>query len=495
MYSNMKKETKAWKRWLLFICCMVVVFVLGLVVSSLMERKAEVVTIFNNKRVEIKDGEANNAKYKDNYPREFETWEQTLNTDFKSEFNGNEAVDALEARPEMVVLWAGYAFAKDYGTPRGHMHAVEDITKSLRTGAPMNDTDGPQPSTCWTCKSPDVPRMMNEMGVENFYNNKWGALGKEIVNPIGCADCHEATNMNLRISRPALKEALARQGVDVEKASLQDMRSLVCAQCHVEYYFKGDGKYLTFPWDKGFTVEDMEAYYDELNYADYTHKLSKAPILKAQHPDWELAKMGIHGQRGVSCADCHMPYKAEGGVKFSDHHVQSPLAMIDRTCQTCHRETEETLKQNVYERQYKAVEVRNRLEKELAKAHIEAKFAWDNGATEEQMAEALQLIRQAQWRWDFGVASHGAAFHAPQETTRILSNGLDKAMQARLAIAKVLAKNGFTDEVPMPDISTKEKAQAYIGLDMDKERAAKAVFMEEVAPKWLQDAKAAGKIF
>lgn len=495
MYSNMKKETKAWKRWLLFICCMVVVFVLGLVVSSLMERKAEVVTIFNNKRVEIKDGEANNAKYKDNYPREFETWEQTLNTDFKSEFNGNETVDALEARPEMVVLWAGYAFAKDYGTPRGHMHAVEDITKSLRTGAPMNDTDGPQPSTCWTCKSPDVPRMMNEMGVENFYNNKWGALGKEIVNPIGCADCHEATNMNLRISRPALKEALARQGVDVEKASLQDMRSLVCAQCHVEYYFKGDGKYLTFPWDKGFTVEDMEAYYDELNYADYKHKISKAPILKAQHPDWELAKMGIHGQRGVSCADCHMPYKAEGGVKFSDHHVQSPLAMIDRTCQTCHRETEETLRQNVYERQYKAVEVRNRLEKELAKAHIEAKFAWDNGATEEQMAEALQLIRQAQWRWDFGVASHGAAFHAPQETTRILSNGLDKAMQARLAIAKVLAKNGFTDEVPMPDISTKEKAQAYIGLDMDKERAAKAVFMEEVAPKWLQDAKAAGKIF
>ena len=33
------------------------------------------------------------------------------------------------------------------------------------------------------------------------------------------------------------------------------MRSLVCAQCHVEYYFKGDGKYLTFPWDKGMTVE------------------------------------------------------------------------------------------------------------------------------------------------------------------------------------------------------------------------------------------------
>jgi hypothetical protein len=89
---------------------------------------------------------------------------------------------------------------------------------------------------------------------------------------------------------------------------------------------------------------------------------------------------GIHGQRGVSCADCHMPYKSEGGVKFSDHHIQSPLAMIDRTCQVCHRESEETLRNNVYERQRKANEIRNRLEQELAKAHIEAKFAWDNGA-------------------------------------------------------------------------------------------------------------------
>ncbi len=108
--------------------------------------------------------------------------------------------------------------------------------------------------------------------------------------------------------------------------------------------------------------------------------------------------MGIHAQRGVSCADCHMPYKSGGGVKFSDHHIQSPLAMIDRTCQVCHRESEETLRQNVYERQRKANEIRNRLETELAKAHIEAKYAWDNGATEDQMQEALQLIRQAQWR-------------------------------------------------------------------------------------------------
>jgi nitrite reductase (cytochrome c-552) len=103
------------------------------------------------------------------------------------------------------------------------------------------------------------------------------------------------------------------------------MRSLVCAQCHVEYYFKGPEKYVVFPWDKGMSVEEIENYYDEYEFYDWIHPLSKAPILKAQHPDYELFQHSIHYQRGVSCADCHMPYKTEGSMKISDHKVQSPL--------------------------------------------------------------------------------------------------------------------------------------------------------------------------
>ena len=202
---------------------------------------------------------------------------------------------------------------------------------------------------------------------------------------------------------------------------------MVCAQCHSEYYFKGNDKYVTFPWDKGFTMENIEKYYDETDFTDYIHTLSRARIIKAQHPDYEIFQMGIHGQRGVSCADCHMPYNNEGGIKYSDHHIQNPLTVAQRTCLTCHRGNQETLCNNVYERQQKANELRILLEKELAKAHIEAKFAWQQGATDEEMKKALQFIRQAQWRWDFGVSSHGASFHAPQETMRILGHGLDKA--------------------------------------------------------------------
>jgi len=330
--------------------------------------------------------------------------------------------------------------------------------------------------------------------IANFYKAPWSQLGAEIMNPIGCGDCHDPKTMDLKITRPALIEAFQRQGKDITKATQQEMRSLVCAQCHVEYYFKGEGKYLTFPWDKGMTMEDAEAYYDESDYYDYIHALSRAPILKAQHPGYELSMQGIHAQRGVACADCHMPYKAEGGIKYTDHHITSPLQYIDRTCQVCHRESEETLRQNVYERQRKVNEVRNKLEDELLHAHIEAEFAWKKGATETEMAPVLKFIRQSQWRWDYGVASHGASFHAPQEVTRILSAGLERAMKARLALSRILAKHGYTDEVPMPDISTKEKAQRYIGLNPEELHRKKGEFLKTVVPKWIEEARKKNRI-
>lgn len=490
----MAKQLKRWQGWLLFGGSMVVVFILGLLVSSLLERRAEVVSIFNNRKNPMEGIVSENSKFASDFPREYETWKQTADTTFKSEFNSSQAVDVLAQRPNMVILWAGYSFSWDYATPRGHQHAVEDVRRTLRTGAPgVTEGKEPQPGTCWTCKGPDVPRVMKEQGLANFYKAPWSKWGDQIMNSVGCSDCHDSKTMDLKPARPALYEAWQRVGKDVNKATHQEMRSLVCAQCHTEYYFKGDGQYLTFPQDSGITVEAMEKYYDAMNYKDYTHALSRAPILKAQHPGYEVHQMGIHGQRGVSCADCHMPYMSKGGVKYTDHHIMSPLANIERTCQTCHRQSAETLRQNVYERQRKCNEIRNRVENELATAHIEAKFAWDKGATEAEMKPVLDLLRKSQWRWDFAVASHGAAFHAPQEITRILSHSLDYANQARLKVAKVLAVHGFTGDVPMPDISTKGKAQAYIGLDMKQKEGDKEKFLNTVVPEWIKKAKAAGR--
>ncbi|MFZ5948324.1 MAG: ammonia-forming cytochrome c nitrite reductase [Stygiobacter sp.] len=472
-------KEKPWLSWVLFFSTLIIVFLLGLFASSIVERRNESFTLQMVKP--INDWEPRNEVWGENYPREYESYLKMADTTFASKYAGSAKRDYLNSYPELVIMWAGYAFSKDYLAPRGHSYSIVDLRNTLRTGG---NKVSPQPATCWSCKSPDVPRMMNKMGVENFYKAKWKDLGHEIVNPIGCQDCHDPKTMNLRITRPALMEAFKRQGKDIKDATHNEMRSLVCAQCHVEYYFKGDGKYLTFPWDKGMTVEKMEEYYDESNFKDWEHALSKAPMLKAQHPDFELYSMGVHADRGVSCADCHMPYKTEGGVKFTDHHIQSPLNNIENSCMVCHREKKEKLIQNVYERQDKVKELLREAEKTLAATHLEAKIAWDNKATEEEMKPALKLIRQAQWRWDWVAAANGVGFHAPVEALRVLGNSIQKAEQARKEIALVLVKHNVKYPVALPDYSTKEKAQKLIGLKMDELIADKKEFLKTTAIEW-----------
>ena len=167
--------------------------------------------------------------------------------------------------------------------------------------------------------------------------------------------------------------------------------------------------------------------------------------------------------------------------------------MLFRSCQTCHRDTEEDLRQYVYEYQDKALEIRDRIEEVLPQVHIMAKIAWDNGATEAEMATALKLIRQAQWRWDFAVASHGGSFHAPVETQRILAHSLDKSLQAQMELQKVFYSHGIKD-FNMPDISSKDKAQEFINLDMKNLKEKKEKWVNTVVPAWLEKAKADGKL-
>jgi len=469
--------------WILFALSMVIVFVLGLLSASIMERRTEALVAYAPTK-KIKKFDPRNEKWGENFPREYLSYLQTSKQDFKSKYNGNGHKDLLADDPNLVILWAGYGFSKEYNAPKGHYYAIEDIRNIQRTGAPKGADDGPMPNTCWTCKSPDVPRVMNKVGVENFYKGKWASRGHQIVNAIGCGDCHDTETMDLKITRPALIEAFSRMGKDISKATHQEKRTLVCAQCHVEYYFKGKGKYLTFPWDKGQNVEDMEKYYDSYEFSDWTHQLSKTPMLKAQHPGYELFQHGIHAKRGVSCADCHMPYVTEGGVKHTSHHVQSPLNHINKSCQVCHRESEEELRRNVYSKQDKVYSLKMIAEEHLVKAHIEAKKAWEQGANKNEMKPILTLIRHAQWRWDFSVASHGASFHASLEVSRILGTAIQKALEARRLLSQVLAKHGIIEEIDFPDISTKELAQIYIGLDPTKMKKEKDHFLKTLVPQW-----------
>ncbi|MCU0664098.1 MAG: ammonia-forming cytochrome c nitrite reductase subunit c552, partial [Myxococcota bacterium] len=292
-----------------------------------------------------------------------------------------------------------------------------------------------------------------------FYAANFHDLKSEIKNPIGCQDCHDPKTQNLRITRPALREGLAAMGVNVESATHQEMRSLVCAQCHVEYYFAPQPKnYLTFPWKKGTTVDDMLSYYDEMQFVDWVHPISRTPILKAQHPDYELYKTGVHAYRGVACADCHMPYKSEGGVKFTDHHVTSPLLNISRSCAVCHRWSESEIRGRVEAIQDKVASTRAKVEEALVKAHFDLAAAMEAGLGDTELEPARTLVRHGQFRWDYVAANNGMGFHSPQESMRILGDGLNDAQNARIVLAKALAKKGVATPDETPDVSVRAKA-------------------------------------
>ncbi len=478
----MKKST------LLTILSILIMVPMFLLVVSIKENKAEQQAI--NAVPQIKKLEPRSAEWGKYYPRQFDSYMQTKKSD--------EIKDVLKENPALVVMWAGYGFSKDYNAPRGHYYILEDNINTLRTGAPIDKKTGPMPTACWTCKSPDVPRLIDKMGENDFYTGKWARHGGEIVNPVGCADCHDNETMKLTVTRDYLKRGLDAEGsMPFADASHQDMRSLVCAQCHSEYYFKptkwtdenGEektAKVVTFPWNNGFTAEDIEKYYDERNFVDWTHKLSKTPMLKAQHPGFETFITGAHGQNGLACADCHMPYVREGGVKYSNHKVGSPLDDIENTCLNCHGGTEKEFKETVKKKLERKDELHKKAMQVLAKAHLEAAKAWELGATEEEMKPAQMDIRHAQWRWDYSIAAHGSFFHAPEETLRVLGSAIDIGQEARLKLRAVLAKYNAAD-YEAPDFSSKEKAQEIIGLPFDKLVDEKNTFLKGLKEEWFQE--------
>jgi nitrite reductase (cytochrome c-552) len=165
--------------------------------------------------------------------------------------------------------------------------------------------------------------------------------------------------------------------------------------------------------------------------------VSGAPALKAQHPEFEMWSQGIHARSGVACADCHMPYKREGAIKISDHHIRSPMLNIARSCQTCHHYSEDEIELRVKSIQDRTKGLMTRAEEanlDLIEAIDDAKKA---GATDEQLARPRDLHRKAQWRLDFVAAENSMGFHAPQETARLLGESIDLARQGQVDVAKL----------------------------------------------------------
>jgi nitrite reductase (cytochrome c-552) len=459
MAKNPDTENTRGKRIGLFvgaIAAAAVVAVGGMaLLVNILEKKQEAKNPFY-RVVELDDETVDPEVWGKNFPLQYDDYKKTVDH-IRTRFGGSEAFprtpssadprsvvaqSRLGEDPRLKTMWAGYAFARDFREDRGHAFMLDDQTYTERQQAAK------QPGSCLHCHA-SVYVPYKKAGNGDLIKG-WETLNKMpfqearnlVSHPVACIDCHDPETMQLRVTRPGFMEGIralkASQGTkdyDVNKnATRQEMRTFVCAQCHVEYYFKGEEKRLVYPWHKGLLIENIVAYYDEVKHKDWVHAETGAPVLKAQHPEFELWNQGVHARAGVACADCHMPYKREGSQKISDHHVRSPLLNVNRSCQTCHKWPEAELRERVQSIQERTYTLRNLAMDALMDLIVDLKAAKVAGTAEVDLAAAQDFQRKAQFYLDFIEAENSMGFHAPQEAARILAESIDFSRKGQMAL-------------------------------------------------------------
>ena len=445
------------------------VFAIMLLIGSILERKAEAKDhVF--RVVNLTEDTVDPAEWGKNFPRQYDSYKRTVDIE-RTKHGGSEAFQKLDDDPLLRELFAGYAFGVDFREERGHAYMLQDQNETERV------KQFKQPGACLHChasvipfyksegKKAGVPDDQKEAQIQKGFDlvcaMSYKDAAKNVKHPVSCVDCHNVDSMQLEVNRPGFINGirnLARSSAptphlpsierwrkdgkkgeyDVNKmASRQEMRSFVCGQCHVEYYFKGPEKNLTYPWHNGLKMEQIEKYYDDVAWKDFEHKKSGAKVLKAQHPEFETWSQGIHARSGVSCADCHMPYKREGAIKISDHHVRSPMLNVAASCETCHRYPEKEIKARVEIIQDRTKELLLKAEGVTVSLIKDIEAAKGKGASDASLESARDFHRKAQWRVDFVAAENSMGFHAPGESLRILAEAIDYARQGQLNVQEI----------------------------------------------------------
>ncbi len=470
------------------ICIVVAVATIGLLLlkENISTRKEEAKQVAF-KLADITEKTTDPAQWGKNFPRQYDSYKRTSeHTGTQYGGGGSEtlATDKLAADPRLAEIFAGYAFSIDYRARRGHAFMLDDQFTTKRV------TERPQSGSCIQCHAANTlayrtagitagaPGSLDDpltstngyaqlqKGFEKFCAMPYKEAAQKVTHPVACIDCHDPESMQLRVTRPGFLNAVSKlaESTDplphldsIEKwrkgnrsepydpnklASRQEMRSFVCAQCHVEYYC-GPKTTLFYPWNNGLKVEQIESFYDQYKFKDghrffdWKHPVTGAEVLKAQHPEFEMWSQGIHARSGVSCADCHMPYKREGAIKISDHWVRSPLLNVSNACQVCHHFPEEEIKARVATIQNRHHDLLIRAEDALVALIRSMDAAIKAGASDAQLEAPRALQRKAQWRLDFVNAENSMGFHAPQEAARILGEAIDYARQGQIEVEKL----------------------------------------------------------
>ncbi|EHJ47914.1 Nitrite reductase [Solidesulfovibrio carbinoliphilus subsp. oakridgensis] len=419
------------------------------------------------KTVVIPDGEIDPTVWGKAYPEEYESWKMTEvpqpsgKSKYKRGFTtDNITYDKLAEFPYMALLFNGWGFGVEYNEPRGHAYMLRD---QLEVDATRLKAGG----VCLSCKTPYAPMLVKEMGVEYYKLPFKDVLDKipEQFRTLGvaCIDCHNNKDMTLNLSRGfTLVPALESMGVDWKKLTRQEMRSVVCAQCHVTYSIPKNADMqsvgLFFPWQNGkwggITVEDViKKLRSDDSFKEWKQTVTGFKLAFIRHPEFEFfSNNSVHWKAGASCADCHMPYTKVGVHKISDHRVTSPLKNDLKACIQCHSETPDWLREQVFAIQDRTASLQIRAGNATAvtaKLFEAAHKARDAGkAIDKTLYDtAKDYYEEAFYRSLFIGAENSMGFHNPTEALRILGDSIAFAVKAEGYLRQALTKAGV--EVPL----------------------------------------------
>mgnify|MGYP001137368807 CR=1 FL=1 len=342
-------------------------------------------------------------EWAEDYPNQYATYLKNEEM-VRTTFGGSEPIDYLEKYPELLTLYDGMGFSVEYLRARGHVYALEDVIHTARSkpGA-----------SCMACKTPDYVALETEHGTD-LYAMDFNEMAVQAHSGVSCYDCHRNEPGVLQITRGHLEEGLSYLEDE------HDMKNLICAQCHIEYYLAPDTKKVTVPWKHGTGVAGIEETFIEWNHVDWVHPQTGGELYKVQHPEFETYLGSLHNRMNVTCVDCHMPEMTnEAGGNFHSHHWTSPLKYVEASCLGCHRETGPELIARVEGLQGTAEEKTVAVSRRLVDL-INTIATQKDTLDESTLNQVYELHRSAQLRWDFVFVENSEGFHNYSKTMEYL---------------------------------------------------------------------------
>ena len=410
----------------------------------------------------IPDGELDPAVWGKAYPTQYETWKKTGQPEppgkskYKRGFDADRITsDKLSEFPFLALLLNGWGMGVEYNEPKGHANMVRDQLE-------VDEARVKAGGVCLTCKTPYAPKLQREMGGD-YYRKPFREVLARIPQQhrtlgVACGDCHDNRDMSLKISREfTLGAALRQMGVDRGTLTRQEMRSLVCAQCHVTYSVPKDREMnsvgIFFPWQGSrwgnITIENIiRKIRSDPAYGEWTQSVTGFRLGFIRHPEFELfSNNSRHWRVRVACSDCHMPFVMEGGQKVSDHRIMSPLKNDLKACEQCHIASKEWLRKQVFAVQDRTMSGFIRAGYATATVAKLFELTHRKQAAGKRIDKALyeqakDHYLEAFYRVVFIGAENSVGFHNPTEAMRILGDATGHAAQADALLRQCLAKAG-----------------------------------------------------